>query len=186
MKQPSEDPKKQPSAVHDPGKEDERTGRSNKDDEIIEEHVINEEKCKIKEPAHTSDDVKAQEPQVALYQHSSYPYPYAYTPYAYPPASQPPSHPPYNTSLNDPDETFYVNYFTQQQATQSTPGMLYEQRRAQNQMSAYFDTTKFPMAGLPAQQAKPPPPKKVTKADIERFKRRKEERKKLKNKWLYE
>lgn len=120
--------------------------------------------------------------------HQPHPYPY---PYPYPYGQQQPyPQAQYQEAIyqnvTDPDQAYYMQYYGQQSTLATpTPGMMYEQRRSYNQMSAYFDTSKFPLGGAPA-QPNPVPQKKVTKADIERFKKRKEEKKRLKNKWLFE
>lgn len=104
----------------------------------------------------------------------------------YPPANYAvPQYPPF--AAHDPDQEYYMQYYSQQNALSTpTPGMSYETRRSQNQMSHYFDTTKYPvnqpMPIVHGQAA----PMKVTKKDIERFKKRKEEKKRMKNKWLFE
>lgn len=148
------------------------------------------------------------QPQIPA-EHSSqqpypYPYPYPYNP-QYPPGTsdtqfspqqhqqqhqqhptQYPYYPP--VPVYDPDQEYYMQYYSQQASLSTpTPGMSYESRRSQNQMSHYFDTSKYPVnQPVPMMPMQGQAPKKVTKKDIERFKKRKEEKKMLKNKWLFE
>lgn len=57
----------------------------------------------------------------------------------------------------------------------------FELDRSHRQMAHYFDTKNFKFEQN-LQEKKVPP--KVTKKDIERFKKKKLEKKKIKNKWL--
>lgn len=119
------------------------------------------------------------DPSAAHYQ---YPYPYPY--------AQPTGYPSYLSPYApvDPDQEYLHQYYSQQAAMYiPAAGMTYEQRRSQNQMSAYFDTTKYPTAqGAPTA----PPPTTVkpkpTKKELEMFRKRKEEKKRKKNQWLFE
>lgn len=93
----------------------------------------------------------------------------------------------YTAPSNEADDAYYQQYFAQQAAAAPPPGMSYEFKRGQNQLSHYFDTTKHPnSAPAPKAGLNQPPQKRVLKKDLERFRKRKEEKKKLKNKWLYE
>lgn len=80
----------------------------------------------------------------------------------------------------------HYQYFTQQQSQEGglDPSVRYEANRAARQMGHYFDPKTYPTAqNAPVQEAEKP---KVTKKDIQRYKKRKEERKKIRNRWLYE
>lgn len=64
-----------------------------------------------------------------------------------------------------------------------------EAKRATRQMSHYFDVKQYrtQLDGQASTSTAPvEPKKKVTKKDLEEFKRRKLERKKIKHRWLYE
>lgn len=77
-------------------------------------------------------------------------------------------------------------HFMEQQAQEDglDPSVRYEANRAARQMGHYFDPKAYPTAqNAAAQEAEKP---KVTKKDIQRYKKRKEERKKIRNRWLYE
>lgn len=63
----------------------------------------------------------------------------------------------------------------------------YQNKRELNQMTHYFDLNNFKFEKS-EQSAKSDviTHKPVTKRDIQRFRRKKEERQKIKNRWLYE
>lgn len=56
----------------------------------------------------------------------------------------------------------------------------YEDVRAKRQLAHYFDYS------VGDGGAAPPPATKITKRDVERFKARKQERKKIRHKWIFE
>lgn len=138
-------------------------------------------------------DVPNNEPPQATVGQPQQPYPYSYPDqgqYQYPQYAQYPQYPQYGqypqySPQADPDQEYYMKYYSQQSMTTPAAGMQYEMMRSRNQMSAYFDTSRYPTstASAPVAQTQPA---KVTKKDIERFKNRKEEKKRMKNKWLFE
>ncbi len=146
---------------------------------------------------------KQTEQPIAYYPPSQYPYgqyPYFYGQYPqypshphyqnYPSTQYPASSAPYNPVQQDPEQEYYMSLYSHQSAvTTPASGMLYEQRRSQNQMNHYFDLNKFSMS-LPGhvvqQEQLQKQTKKVSKAELEFFKKRKEEKKQMKNKWLFE
>lgn len=87
----------------------------------------------------------------------------------------------------DDEDAYLMSYLAQQAPAIPLPGMSYELRRGQNQLGHYFDTSKHPSArpSVPNAAASQKP-KKVTKKDLERFRKQKEEKKRRKNQWLYE
>lgn len=124
------------------------------------------------------------DPHMHPYGYAFAPGPYTQAPFApYPPG-------PYYAPPVDPDQEYYMKYYSQLAATSSqAPGQSYEQQRSFNQMSHYFDTSKFSTSqpGLAVQQQREEVQrKKPTKKELEFFRKRKEEKKKLKNKWLFE
>lgn len=70
--------------------------------------------------------------------------------------------------------------------SQMAPGSAYETQRASNQMNHYFDTRSHAFELPQEETVNKEAPVKITKRDIARFKKRKEKRQKIKNKWLYE
>lgn len=94
--------------------------------------------------------------------------------------------PTYQTKAND-DDAYLMSYFAQQAPAVPLPGMRYELQRGQNQLGHYFDTSKHPSsAPISATAVASQKPKKITKKDLDRFKKKKEEKKRRKNQWLYE
>ena len=83
-------------------------------------------------------------------------------------------------------------YFTgTSSATTAPPATSFDASRASRQMSAYFDPTKFQAVLSPemlaAQRAqKEQQQSKLTAKEIEAFKKKKIEKKKAKNRWLFE
>lgn len=107
----------------------------------------------------------------------------------------------------------YYQYYASQQSG-DREGMRYEMQRAQNQMNHYFDLSRYrqqhqnmpnkspatdpntattistgPGVRVAVPSAAAPPPtdnKRPTKKQLEAFRKRKEERKRIRNRWLYE
>lgn len=94
-----------------------------------------------------------------------------------------PSH-PYPTSV----DSDYANFMAQH-GGQTPSNVVYESKRATRQMAHYFDVNQY-KSQLDSGTAPVPPPSgtkpKPTKKQIEQFKKRKEERKRIRNKWLFE
>lgn len=140
------------------------------------EHVVED---KIESSGPVKNEING-EPLQHLVSAQQHPYTTATSQYPYYP----------NPTPADPDQDYYIQYYTQQSALSTpAPGTAYELRRSRNQLGHYFDTARYPLAAPPPHTtsttaARQPP--KVTKKDVERFKRRKEEKKRMKNKWLYE
>lgn len=90
------------------------------------------------------------------------------------------------SSLSDPVYDYYTG------TTETTiPPVSFESTRANRQMQAYFDPTKFQAVLSPEMQSaqraqKEQQQAKLTAKDIEKFKKRKIEKKKGKNRWFYE
>ena len=88
----------------------------------------------------------------------------------------------------DPVYDYYAGNIASSASATSTS---FESSRASRQMTAYFDPTKFQTVLSPEMQAaqraqKEQQQSRLTAKDIEAFKKRKIEKKKGKNRWLYE
>lgn len=88
----------------------------------------------------------------------------------------------YSVPTADPD---YAQFIAQHGSTAGA-GIVYEAKRATRQMTHYFDVTQYRKRLDTQPAASTSAPKKVSKQDLERFKKRKEERKRIRHKWLYE
>ena len=91
--------------------------------------------------------------------------------------------------VNDPAYEYYTGTSTNNNNT--TPTGTFDASRANRQMSAYFDPTKFQSVLSPEMQAAQKAQKeqtqgRLTAKEIEAFKKRKIEKKKTKNRWFYE
>lgn len=90
--------------------------------------------------------------------------------------------------LVDPDYAAFVSQY----GGDVPNNVVYEAKRAQRQMAHYFDVGQYRKQQDQAPPAVPPSnaagvaKKKPTKKELEQFRKRKEERKKIKNRWLYE
>lgn len=110
-----------------------------------------------------------------------------------------------NSYLNSyQNDEYSYNYYNQQSnSTLNMPeGLKYESKRAKSQMSHYFNTDNHPltrnmatgnglsegsgMETIEKNGNSKEKTKRPTKKELEFWKKRKEERKKIKNKWLYE
>lgn len=98
-----------------------------------------------------------------------------------------------NAPVNTPADPVYELYTGQPTTSASSqpPAASFDAGRANRQMAAYFDPTKFQAVLSPemlaAQQAqKNQQQARLTSKDIEAFKKKKIEKKKGKNRWFYE
>ena len=93
--------------------------------------------------------------------------------------------------LADPD---YACFMNQHGGQGSSLHVAYESKRATRQMSHYFDVNHYrkqveQQDGSPGSKngtSQAAVKKKPTKKELEQFKKRKEERKRIRNKWLFE
>jgi len=89
-------------------------------------------------------------------------------------------------NLADPD----YQYFAEKQTEAVPHPAAYEAKRATRQMAHYFDVSQYQrrldQAATPAPTAAPELKRKPTKKELEQFRKRKEERKKIRHRWLYE
>ena len=93
------------------------------------------------------------------------------------------SHPP--APFADPDYA----HFMAQHGGQVAPHVVYEAKRATRQMAHYFDVDQYKREADAGTAPTPPPAAakpKPTKKQVEQFKKRKEERKRIRNRWLFE
>lgn len=96
---------------------------------------------------------------------------------------------PYTAPSADPDYAQFMEHY----GGSAAADIVYESKRATRQMAHYFDVAQYKrhldtpsVSGTASAAATAGPKKKITKQDLERFKKRKEERKRIRNKWLYE
>jgi hypothetical protein len=91
------------------------------------------------------------------------------------------------TQLADSD----YSTFMAQHGGQVAPHVVYEAKRATRQMAHYFDVSQYKTQLDQGTAPVPPDPATVpkrrpTKKELEQFKKRKEERKRIRNRWLFE
>lgn len=82
-------------------------------------------------------------------------------------------------------------HFMAQHGGQVAAGVVYEAKRATRQMAHYFDVNGYKTQLDQGTAPVPPnpavaPAKKPTKKELEKFKKRREERKRIRNRWLFE
>jgi hypothetical protein len=97
-----------------------------------------------------------------------------------------PSAPAYQVKGKEDEDAYLMSFLAQQAPAMPLPGMSYELRRGQSQLGHYFDTSRHPSARPAPGPVGSQRPQKVTKKDLERFRKQKEEKKRRKNQWLYE
>ncbi|PJF17271.1 hypothetical protein PSACC_02896 [Paramicrosporidium saccamoebae] len=93
----------------------------------------------------------------------------------------------YSVPLADSD---YATFMAQH-GGQVAPHVVYEAKRATRQMAHYFDVSQYKTQLDQGTAPVPPDPstlpkRRPTKKELEQFRKRKEERKRIRNRWLFE
>lgn len=155
--------------------------RSMKEDNINDESVSNPTKKDI--------DGQAQVQQPPPYTMASSQYTQYFTPAQFMYGSTSSYYPPQAELQNATDSDY--SHFMAQHGGQVAPHVVYEAKRATRQMAHYFDVNQY-KSQLDTGTTAPTPPepgktfKKLTKKELESFKKRREERKRIRNRWLFE